>query len=121
VKKMIFLVRVKMIRVTKLELAEMIIRKGTNMEVVRMDGAGLLSLVIVSQQSDMFNFVFTCSSKRLEHQEVMSETELTTAFLDPDRIQVGMRTGASPIGLLGQVGALMTSSALESSTKNRFG
>jgi hypothetical protein len=41
-------------------------------------------------------------------------------FLDPDRIEGWLRTGASPLGLAGQVGALIASCALESSAKNRL-
>jgi hypothetical protein len=41
-------------------------------------------------------------------------------FLDPDRIEGWLRTGASPLGLAGQVGALIASCALESSTRNRL-
>jgi ankyrin repeat protein len=33
----------------KLEIAEKLVSKGANVETVRMDGAGLLALVIVSQ------------------------------------------------------------------------
>ncbi len=41
-------------------------------------------------------------------------------FLDPARIEAWLRTGASPLGLAGLVGALVASCALESSTKNRL-
>ena len=44
----------------------------------------------------------------------MSAPELDAAFLDPFRIEAWLRTGASPLGLAGQVGALMASCALES-------
>jgi hypothetical protein len=50
----------------------------------------------------------------------MSASELAGAFLDPARIEGWLRTGASPLGLAGQVGALVASCALESSTKNRL-
>jgi hypothetical protein len=104
----------------KLELAEVLVSKGANVEAVRMDGAGLLSLAIVSQQAELLNLALTCSPKRLKHQDVMSASELAAAFLDPTRIEAWLRTGASPLGLAGQVGALMASCALESSTKNRL-
>jgi WD40 repeat protein len=42
------------------------------------------------------------------------------AFFDPARIEAWLRTGASPLGLAGQVGALMASCAIDSSTKNRL-
>jgi hypothetical protein len=104
----------------KLELAEMLVSKGANVEAVRMDGAGLLSLAIVSQQTELLKFALTCIPKKLENQDVMSVSELAAAFLDPGRIEVWLRTGASPLGLAGQVGALISSCALESSTKNRL-
>jgi hypothetical protein len=104
----------------KLELAEMLVSKGANVEAVKMDGAGLLSLAIVSQQAELLNLALTCSPKRLEHQDAMSASELAWAFLDPARIEAWLRTGASPLGLVGQVGALVASCALESSTKNRL-
>ena len=63
-----------------LELAEMLVSKGANVEAVRMDGAGLLSLAIVSQQAELLNLALTCSSKRLEHQDAMSASELAGAF-----------------------------------------
>jgi hypothetical protein len=104
----------------KLELAEMLVSKGANVEAVRMDGAGLISLAIVSQQTELLNLALTCSPKRLEHQDVMSASELAGAFWDPARIEAWLRTGASPIALAGQVGALIAFCALESSTKNRL-
>jgi hypothetical protein len=104
----------------KLELAEMLVSKGAKVEAVRKDGATLLSLAIVSQQAELLNLALTCSPKRLEHQDAMCASELATAFLDPARIEAWLKTGASPLGLAGQVGALMASCALESSTKNRL-
>jgi hypothetical protein len=77
-------------------------------------------LAIVSQQAVLLNLALTCSPKRLEHQVGMSASELVWAFLDPARIEAWLRTGASPLGLAGQVGALIASCALESSTKNRL-
>jgi hypothetical protein len=59
----------------------MLFIKGANVEAVRMDGAGLLSLTIVSKQAELLNLALTCSPKRLEHQVGMS------AFLDPVRIE----------------------------------
>ncbi len=104
----------------KLALAEMLVSKGANVEAVRMDGAGLLSLAIVSQQPEMLKFALMCSPKTLEHHDAMSASELAAAFLNPARIEAWLRNGASPLGLAGQVGALMASCALESSTKNRL-
>jgi hypothetical protein len=104
----------------KLALAEMLVSKGANVEAVRMDGAGLLSLAIVSQQPEMLKFALICSPKTLEHHDAMSASELAAAFMDPARIEAWLRNGASPLGLAGQVGALMVSCALESSTKNRL-
>ncbi len=106
--------------VGKLQLAEMLVSKGANVEAVRMDGAGLVSLTIVWQQAALLNLALTCSPKRLEHHDAMSASELTVAFLDPARIEGWLRTGASPLGLAGQVGDLVASCALESSTKNRL-
>jgi hypothetical protein len=96
------------------ELAEMLVSKGANVEAVRMDGAGLLSLALVSQQAELLNLALTCSPTRLELQDVMSASELAGAFFDPARIEGWLRTGASPLGLAGQVGALVASCALES-------
>jgi hypothetical protein len=102
----------------KLELAEMLVSKGANVEAVRKDGAGLLSLAIVSQQTELLKFALVYSPKKLEHHDAMSASELAAAFLDPLRIEAWLRTGALPLDLAGQVGALMASCALESSTKN---
>jgi hypothetical protein len=111
----------------KVELAEMLVSKRANVEAVRTDGAGLLSLAIVSQQPEMLKLALTCSPKRLEHQDAMSASELAGAFFDPARIEAWLRAGASPgrawqvVALMaGQVGALMASCALESSTKSRL-
>jgi hypothetical protein len=104
----------------KLELAEMLVSKGANLEAVRKDGAGLLSLAIVSQQAQLLNLALSCSSKRLEHQDAMSATELAAAFFDPAGIEAWLRTGASQLGLAGPVGARMASCAIDSSTKNRL-
>jgi ankyrin repeat protein len=131
------------VEVGKLELAKMLVSKGANVEAVRMDGAGLLSLALVSQQAELLNLALTCSPRRLEHQDVMSVSELAAAFLhparitadriegwlrtgasrlkfDPVRITSWLTTGASPLGLADQVGALIASCALDSSTKNRL-
>jgi ankyrin repeat protein len=51
--------------VGKLELAEMLVSKGTNMEAARMDGTGLVSLVIVSQQTEVLNLSLTSNPERL--------------------------------------------------------
>jgi hypothetical protein len=104
----------------KLEFAEMLVSKGANVQAVRIDGAGLLSLAIVSQQPEMLKFALICSPKTLEHHDAMSASELAATFLDPARIEAWLRNGASPLGLAGQVGALVASCALESSTKNRL-
>ena len=64
-----------------------VVSNGTNVEAVRMDGAGLLSLTIVSQQTELLNLVLTCSPKRLQHQDTMSVSELAAVFLDPVRIE----------------------------------
>jgi hypothetical protein len=98
----------------------MLVSKGANLEAVRKDGAGLLSLAIVSQQAQLLNLALTCSSKRLEHQDAMSATELAAAFFDPAGIEAWLSTGASQLGLAGPVGALMASCAIDSSTKNRL-
>jgi hypothetical protein len=100
----------------KLALAEMLVSKGANVEAVRMDGAGLLSLAIVSQRPEILKFALICSPKTLEHHDAMSASELAAAFSDPARIEAWLRIGASPLGLAGQVGALMASCTLESST-----
>ena len=108
----------------KLELAEMLVSNGANVKAVRGDGAGLLSLAIVSQQSEILKFALTRGPERLPHQDSMSDCDFTKAlaesYFDPLRIEAWLRTGASPLGLAGEVGALMTSCALESSTKNRL-
>ena len=48
----------------------------------------------------------------------MSASDLAGAFLDPARIEAWLSIGASLLSLVGQVGALIASSAPESSTKN---
>ena len=102
----------------------MLVSKGANVKAVRRDGAGLVSLAIVLQQSEMLKFALTRGPERLRHQDSMSDCDLTKAlaesYFDPLRIEAWLRTGASPLGLAGEVGALMTSCALESSTKNRL-
>jgi hypothetical protein len=69
------------------ELAEMLVSKGANMEAARMHGAGLVSLVIVSQQAELLNLTLTSIPERLQHQNVISASELARAFLDPARIE----------------------------------
>jgi hypothetical protein len=108
----------------QLELAEMLVSKGANVKAVRMDGAGLLSLAIVSQQPEMLKFALARGPEVLPHQDSMSNCAFTKAcvesYFDPVRIEAWLRTGASPLGLAGQVCALIASCALESSTKNRL-
>ncbi len=75
-------------------------------------------MAIVSPQTELLNFALTCSPKRLEHEDAMSASDLAGAFLDPARIEAWLSIGASLLSLVGQVGALIASSAPESSTKN---
>jgi hypothetical protein len=105
--------------VGKLELAEMLVSKGANVEAVRKDGETLLSLTIVSKQTERLNFALICDTK-LEHQDAMFSSKLAESFLDPVSIEAWLRTGVSPLGLTGQVGALIASCTLESSTKERL-
>ena len=102
----------------------MLVSKGANVDAVRKDGAGLLSLAIVSQQPEMLKFALACGPEWLPHQDSISDCDFVKAcvesFLDPARLEAWLRTGASPLGLAGQVGALMVSCALELSTKNRL-
>jgi hypothetical protein len=106
----------------KLELAEMLVSKGADVKAVRKDGAGL-SLAIVSQQPELLKFSLARGPEWLPHQDSMSDCNFAKAcvesYFDPVKIEAWLRTGASPLGLAGQVGALIVSCALESSTKNR--
>ncbi len=111
----------------KLELAEMLVSKGANVKAVREDGAGLLPLAFVSQQPEMLKFALTrvrFGPKMFPHQASMSHSDFTKAcvetYFDPANIEAWLRTGAPLFLLAGQVGALMASCALESSSKNRL-
>jgi ankyrin repeat protein len=50
--------------VGKLEIAEMLVSKGANMEAARMDGTGLVSLDIVSHQTELLNLSLTSSPEK---------------------------------------------------------
>ena len=90
----------------------MLVSKGANVETVRTE----------VQDYELLNLALTCSPKTLEHQDAMFASELAGAFFGPASIEAWLtrRTGASTLGLAGQVSALMASCALESSTKNRL-
>ncbi len=50
------------------EFDEMLVSKGKNVKTVREDGAGLVSLVIVSQQLEMLRFALARCPEILPHQ-----------------------------------------------------
>jgi hypothetical protein len=111
----------------KLELAEMLVREGAKVEAeaVRMDGAGLTSLAMVSQQAELLSFALTCGPRRFAQQDAMAVCDFfkasAEAFLDPVRIEGWLRDDrASPYSLAREIGALLVSCVLESSTKKRL-
>jgi ankyrin repeat protein len=85
------------------ELAEMLVSKGANVKAeayaVREDGAGLLSLAIVSQDAGLLNFARTRGPQRLAHQETMSVCEFdkalaeayAKAYFEPEMIEAWLR------------------------------
>ena len=107
-----------------LGLAKVLVAMGANVDEERQDGAGLLALAIVSQKNDRLRFVLSLGCKRLELQDKMDAcdffTLLAEAFLDPDKIKVWLKAGASPRRLQGEISALMSSVTLELSTKERL-
>jgi len=109
----------------KLKLAEMLVSEGANVESVREDGAGILSLAIVSQQAELLKFALARGPKRLAYQDTMSVSEFYKAFVealfDQVRIEGWLRDGGCTSRCLaGDVSALMTSCALELSIKKQL-
>ena len=112
-----------------LELAEMLATLGAKVEAVRKDGAGLLAVAIVSQKAELLNFALARGPKRLQQLDIMSASAdfgslvqaLGQEFLDPMKVEAWLRDGgASKRVVAGEVGALIASCALDSSTKKRL-
>ena len=100
-----------------LELAKMLVAAGANVKTTRADGAGLLALAIVSQKEAFVNFAFEHGPRRLEGQGTANAgsniAQLAQLFLDPGEIGRWVRCGASPSGLIGEIGALLCSTDVE--------
>ena len=94
-----------------LDLAKALIEAGANVETTRQDGAGLLALAIVSQKEEFINFAFQHGPRRLERQVSSSAAsdvaQFSQLFLDPSQIGNWLQGGASPQGLVGEIGALL--------------
>jgi len=96
----------------------------------RTDGANLLSLAIVSANNDAINFAFMYGPRRLVGQgrpdtvisvdEGVYPEKLAHAFFDPAKIGGWIRGGATPIELMGELGALLSSAILSQATKNQL-
>jgi hypothetical protein len=100
-----------------LELAKMLVAAGANVKTTRADGAGLLALAIVSQKEAFVNFAFEHGPRRLEGQGTAKAgsniAQLAQLFLDPSQIGRWVHCGASPSGLIGEIGALLCSTDVE--------
>ena len=107
-----------------LELAEMLVKKGANVDTTRRNGAGLLSIAIVSQNEEVVNFAFKVGPRRFEGQGTGNSADdvaqLAQRFLDPRNIASWIRGGASPSGLAGEIGALLSSAAINQPVKDQL-
>jgi ankyrin repeat protein len=112
------------IQLGHLELAEMLVKKGANVETTRRNGAGLLSIAIVSQNEEVVNFAFKVGPRRFEGQGTGNSADdvvqLAQRFLDPRNIASWIRGGASPSGLAGEIGALLSSAAINQPVKDQL-
>jgi len=112
------------IQVGHLELAEMLVKKGANVETTRQNGAGLLSIAIFSQNEEVVNFAFKFGPRRFEGQGTGNSADdvaqLAQRFLDPRNIASWIRGGASPLGLACEIGALLSSAAINQPVKDQL-
>ena len=107
-----------------LDLAKALIEAGANVETTRQDGAGLLALAIVSQKEEFINFAFQHGPRRLERQVSSSAAsdvaQFSQLFLDPSQIGNWLQGGASPQGLVGEIGALLFSAFVDLLVKGKL-
>jgi len=107
-----------------LELAKLLIDVGANVQATRTDGAGLLALAIVSQKEEFVIFAFQHGPRRLEGQgssyAASNVAQFSQLFLDPSQIGNWLQCGALPEGLIGEIGALLSSAFVDQLVKGKL-
>ena len=107
-----------------LPLAQMLVAKGANVTTTRRDGADLLSLAIVSQNEEVVKFAFKHGPRRFEGQGTANSADdvaqLAQCFLDPQNIGAWLHGGTSPSGLIGEIGAVLSSAAVDQPVRDQL-
>ena len=107
-----------------LALTKMLVQKGANVKTTRRDGAGFLSLSIVSQNEEVIQFAFKHGPRRFKGQGTANSADdvaqLTQCFMDPRKIEGWLRDGASPSGLICEIGALLSSAAVDQPVQDQL-
>jgi len=105
-------------------LAHMLVDKGANRTTARRDGADLLSLAIVSRNEEVIKFAFRCGPRRFEGQGSANSADavaqLAQCFLNPRNIGAWLHGGASPSALIGEIGALLSSAAVDQPVQDQL-
>jgi len=100
-----------------LALTKMLVQKGAHVKTTRRDGAGFLSLSIVSQNEEVIQFAFKHGPRRFKGQGTANSSkdvaQLMRCFTDPRKIEGWLRDGASPSGLICEIGSLLSSAAVD--------
>jgi len=106
------------------ELCKVLIDVGANVEATRTDGASLLAFAIVSQKQEFVNFAFQHGPTRLEGQgsscAASDVAQFSQIFLDPSQIGNWLQCGASLEGLIGEIGALLSSAFVDQLVKGKL-
>ena len=101
-------------------LVQLLVEHGANVHAVRLDGASALALAIgAGAEERLVRILRTCTRPEDTHQSLdpfcrdrghdLSVFErLVRGFLEPEALQVWLLAGASPRGLAGEIGALLS-------------
>ena len=115
---------------------EALVGAGADLQMARHDGATALGLALVSKHTEVMRYILERRGVKLVNEDAlgriavedglgsmgMNELEqmLATAFMSPSKLDDWLSHGASPSGLKGEIGALLSSPGLAEAVKTRL-
>merc|ERR1712166_1630572 len=116
---------------------EALVGAGADLQMARHDGATALGLVVGSKHTEVMRYILERRGVKLVNDDdalgrivmndalgMMSMNELeqmlATAFMSPSKLDDWLSHGASPSGLKGEIGALLSSPGLAEAVKMRL-
>jgi len=104
------------------EICEALIKAGADVEVKRTDGATALALAIFSGNEQVLGLILKHSKRQLTWRDAggCGVEELASEYLNPLNINVWLRGGTKPLSLMREVGALLCSSSVSETIKDRL-